>query len=226
MIQQLRFGVKGNKNTIRDMKILILNSTGWRFLLKTQKQLKMIQLELTELPNFQIQLMKNLQDKSISLSEQQLIDCSRDYENYGCSAGQNEQALVYIQRHSITTEQNYPYTEKDIKKCQFDKIKDIPNFNISDIKVLKASTNDFVEALKTQPVDVSVDATYWKYYKGGVFCDCKAYYHKHDLLLVGFQNGTWLIKNSYRTNWGESGYIRLKNGNTCGVANQPYQPFI
>ncbi|KAL4478403.1 hypothetical protein ABPG74_006638 [Tetrahymena malaccensis] len=165
-------------------------------------------------------------DKSISLSEQQLIDCSGDYGNYGCAAGQKEQALVYIQRHSITTEQNYPYTEKDTQKCYFDKTKHIPNFAISSIKVLKASTNDLVEALKIQPVAVSVDATNWKYYKGGVFSDCKTYYHNHAVLLVGFQNGTWLIKNSYGTNWGENGYIRLKNGNTCGVANQPYQPVV
>ena len=50
--------------------------------------------------------------------------------------------------------------------------------------------------------------------------------HDHAVLLVGLQDGTWNIKNSWGRNWGEAGYIRLKNGNTCGLANIPVYPIV
>ena len=41
----------------------------------------------------------------------------------------------------------------------------------------------------------------------------------HGVLLAGYESDHWLIKNSWTTNWGEEGYIRLASGNTCGLAN-------
>ena len=47
----------------------------------------------------------------------------------------------------------------------------------------------------------------------------------HGVLIVGYgQDGEsgldyWLVKNSWGTSWGESGYITLLNGNTCGICS-------
>lgn len=55
----------------------------------------------------------------------------------------------------------------------------------------------------------------------------------HCVQLVGFHaadepaNSYWLVRNSWSTNWGENGYIRLQlNANTCGLANEASVPDI
>ena len=50
----------------------------------------------------------------------------------------------------------------------------------------------------------------------------------HCVQVVGFEGGLakkenyWIVRNSWNTDWGEEGYIRLSVGdNTCGIADEP-----
>lgn len=61
-------------------------------------------------------------------------------------------------------------------------------------------------------------------YSSGVFSGCPvdaANYINHAVLLVGYDDSTssWLIKNQWGTNWGESGYIRISYSLDCGLSN-------
>lgn len=55
----------------------------------------------------------------------------------------------------------------------------------------------------------------------------------HAVLVVGYGTDKktglpyWLVKNSYGTQWGEKGYIRMiRNKNICGIAKFASYPVI
>ena len=148
--------------------------------------------------------------QSGSLSEQQLVDCSRPQGNQGCNGGWPSNALKYVIANGITTEGAYPYAGRD-QACKAQggawKIGSQQSFS---------GCNGLTSGINAHPISVTVDATNWSPYKSGVFNNCQASIN-HAVLLVGVVGGAWKIKNSWGTGWGEAGYVRLAGGNTCGV---------
>uniref|UniRef100_A0A3Q0SXE0 Cathepsin H n=1 Tax=Amphilophus citrinellus TaxID=61819 RepID=A0A3Q0SXE0_AMPCI len=163
--------------------------------------------------------------KLILLSEQQLLDCSRNFRNYGCFGGLPSQAFEYIKySKGLMTEDDYPYKGyvyifgiKTLKKKQKNKTKQ------DDEKAM-------VDAVAwLNPITFSFDATAdFKHYKDGVYSStqCKNTADKvnHAVLAVGYgveKNGVqyWIVKNSWGTAWGKDGYFLIERGkNMCGLA--------
>eukprot|EP00927_Polykrikos_kofoidii_P072269 TRINITY_DN68403_c0_g1_i1.p1 TRINITY_DN68403_c0_g1~~TRINITY_DN68403_c0_g1_i1.p1 ORF type:complete len:465 (-),score=62.19 TRINITY_DN68403_c0_g1_i1:234-1520(-) len=80
------------------------------------------------------------------------------------------------------------------------------------------------------PVAISVTARTWHVYSRGIFSDCsKDAILGHAVVLVGFggkgDKKYWKIQNSWGSDWGENGFIRLKRWTSeekfCGIDNQP-----
>lgn len=155
----------------------------------------------------------------MSLSEQQLVDCSRSYGNEGCNGGWMDSAFDYARDKGLTTTSAYPYVARD-QACKIDK---------GDYKVTSyvdvANCNDLVNSLSAKPLSVAVDASNWSPYRSGVFGNCNKNVN-HGVLLIGAADGYWRVKNSWGTNWGETGFIRLSRGDTCAICQYASYPNV
>jgi hypothetical protein len=92
----------------------------------------------------------------------------------------------------------------------------LPQGSVTGAQSVSASTYALKAALAEMPVSVCVDAEEWQHYTGGIFSNCGTSLD-HAVLAVGYDTSAFKIKNSWGTYWGESGYIRLAMGDTCGV---------
>lgn len=73
-------------------------------------------------------------------------------------------------------------------------------------------------------VGVSAGNSAFMDYEGGIFNGCLPNATvDHSVLLVGFTSaGDYIIKNSWGTDWGENGYMTIKNSNDCGLKSDVF----
>ena len=173
--------------------------------------------------------------KLVSLSEQQLVDCSTSEGNHGCFGGLMDYAFQYVeQNHGIDTEQDYPYFAKS-GTCNTKKAsKDAATFS-SFVDVQQNDEDALKAAVAQQPVSVAIEADQpsFQFYKSGIFNTACGTQLDHGVLAVGYgsQDGMdyWLVKNSWGEVWGDKGYIKLARNTQsqqgqCGIAMQPSYP--
>jgi len=168
----------------------------------------------------------------VSSSEQQLVDCSRSYGNYGCSGGLMDNGFKYvIAVKGLDTEASYGYTGRD-GTCHFNAAN--IGARISSYRdVGRGSESGLQSALNGQPVSVAIDASQrsFQLYKSGIYFEsaCSSTRLDHGVLAVGYgsEGGNyWLVKNSWGTGWGQGGYIQMAKdrNNNCGIATQASYP--
>jgi len=176
--------------------------------------------------------------KLISLSEQNLIDCSTSYGNNGCEGGLMDNAFSYIKdNHGLDTESSYPYEGKD-DKCRFKK-RAVGATDTGFVDIPEGDEQKLKEALATVgPVSVAIDASHesFQFYSQGVYDEeeCSPDQLDHGVLVVGYgtdpetEQDYWIVKNSWGTQWGDQGYIKMarNKSNQCGIASSASYPLV
>ena len=167
----------------------------------------------------------------ISLSEQNLVDC--DSTDNGCEGGLMDNAFEFILKNGgICSEKAYPYTGKNDGSCNKACTKQTTVAGYKDVP--KNDEDSLKVAVSTGPVSVAIEADkmVFQFYKGGVFnntgCGTQL---DHGVLIVGYgyddSSGSeyWKVKNSWGSQWGENGFIRLSRGNNmCGISQSASYP--
>ncbi|KAK1803816.1 hypothetical protein P4O66_003768 [Electrophorus voltai] len=156
------------------------------------------------------------------LSVQQVIDCA--YQNQGCNGGSTVTTLDWLKKtkEKLVNETEYPYNAETGVCRLFPQthggvvVRDYSAFDFSEQETAMQ------EWLVDQgPLVVTVDATSWQDYFGGVIQHhCSSRHANHAVLITGFDTTGevpfWIVRNSWGRSWGDEGYVYIKMGdNMC-----------
>ncbi|XP_024987899.1 zingipain-2 [Cynara cardunculus var. scolymus] len=171
-----------------------------------------------------------------TLSEQMLVDCDVNNGNEGCRGGLMETAYKFIIKNGgITTEDDYPYVGRD-DECNKSKAKEHVVALKGYERVPADDEKSLQAAVAKQPTSVAIDAGFlFQVYSSGVFSGYCGTNLNHGVTVVGYgeQHGRkyWIVKNSWGSDWGEDGYVRIERGTRdlrgkCGIAMQGSYPVL
>lgn len=175
----------------------------------------------------------------VSLSEQQLMDCSSPAHCKG-DGGWLDPTFSYVQTSGLCTEDSYGFVGKDTP-CQASSctVAVAPGQVTGYRDVAVNDESALMDAVAQQPVSVVLDAEdkgLFQNYQGGVIHGECGNVGDHAVLIVGYGTDAasgldyWLVKNSWQVTWGEGGYARIQRGVTgsgeCGIMQGPSYPTV
>jgi len=183
-----------------------------------------------------------------SFSAQEIVECTPNPRHCGgdggCQGATAELAMEYVLQNGVSDSDQNPYTGRDgacpqaNSKLAMAQVFGMSSpgsggvaFGMTGWETLpKNQYQPLVAALAQKgPVAVSVAADAWFNYQSGIFNGCgKDAVVDHSVTAIGYgeENGVkyWVIQNSWGTDWGEVGHIRLErhpDGQYCGMNKDP-----
>jgi len=155
----------------------------------------------------------------LRLSSQHVSDCGsrKMNKNHSCNFGGFAKiAFKHATHNGVPLEDDYPRLPHGAK-CKLRKAPlAVGAKGFGSPRENKAWA--FLQALQNGPVAVGVASETWDPYSHGIYSGCSSIKGRsrldHEVLLVGYgqENGNqyWIVQNSWGTDWGEDGFIRLK----------------
>jgi len=178
-----------------------------------------------------------------TFSAQQIVECTPNPRHCGgdggCDGATAELAMDYVMKNGLPTEEVVPYTGGNGACPRAEAGAVMAQLFGSSAAVVgmtgwqtlpKNEYAPLAHALAERgPVAVSVAADAWFNYNSGIFNGCaQDAVVDHSVTAIGYgaEAGRkyWVIQNSWGTEWGEGGNIRLErhpDGQYCGMNNDP-----
>jgi len=157
----------------------------------------------------------------LDLSEQILVSCN-DFGG-GCNGGYLDSAARFLKNYGTYDESCYPYKAADTSCNSACDYYGTYTFKISSYQIVSQSVSALKEAVYLYgPIPVSMMVYEdFEYYQKGVYThQSGSQQGAHAVLIVGWDDSQscFIVKNSFSTAWGESGYFRIAysevNGDT------------
>jgi hypothetical protein len=160
---------------------------------------------------------KIMDNASVDLSEQWLVSCNSD--GWGCPGGFFAHDYHQWKTDSCggtgaVLESAFPYTATDAPcGCPYQHSYLLTSWAYIGNDSSVPPTNSIKQAIVDHgPVSVAVSVnSAFQAYSGGIFNGCASGTINHAVVLVGWSDaeGCWIMRNSWGTSWGESGYMRI-----------------
>jgi len=172
-------------------------------------------------------LIKKETEKTVDLSEQQIINGSRDFVPSGISS---VDAMKYIKQFGLVLEKRLPYKDKKTDEMPAGP----PDYTLTDYHYVQTDKLELCDKIKT------IKQAVWEYgpvatnmifyqdldrYKEDIYIYDGQSEEKggHWVVIVGWQDdsdvkngGYWICRNSWGEKWGENGYFNIAYGE-CGI---------
>jgi cathepsin F len=159
---------------------------------------------------------------SDALSPEQIVQC--DTMDDGCDGGNTETAFEYVKMAGgIESDEAYPYTSYYDVTGSCTSNSDDFLVTVDEYYSLADENAMITHIFSTGPISICLDASSWSSYVSGIITTCGMEVdHCVQAVGINMDEGYWIVRNSWGTEWGNEGYIWLEVGsNMCNIAYDP-----
>ena len=148
-----------------------------------------------------------------NFSEQEYLDCTYEGQKDGCNGGWPDNGYEYSAKKGgrLAASSDYPYKASD-GACRADSVRDAAvAYKITGSVRVGASEADNIQALADGSLSMALEVTgQFSQYSSGILKDntCAGNIN-HGVTGVGYTQKYVLVRNSWGSNWGDRGYIKM-----------------
>ena len=126
----------------------------------------------------------------------------------------------------IASEAQYPLTEdQEARVCGLA----VPSVARIDVYATVTSEQDILYALAYGPLVAGVNGSSFElqHYSSGVLDSRCEGNPNHAVVIIGYDEDSWIVKNSWGSTWGEDGFFRVRRGtDTLCIATRVFMPIL
>jgi len=166
----------------------------------------------------------------LKLSEQELIDCAPNNQG-GAPAGCNYGNAYYgfnfvIKNNGVELETQYPYSASANAVCHSAGTQAV---TINGWSTPRNTADNLQQLIRVKGAfATSIDPSQLQFYKSGTLsCSSNDNYEVFPIVVSGYTQQYWILRNAWGTNWGVNGLVNVAIGsNDCGVGDNAMTAFI